>query len=371
MTLFLTSPVPHAAIDRPPTCSRRRLDESPCQALQPRALDFESCRDEVHQAAMAKLVAGNSRSVKQCLLEVGFTDSQANNRTMQSRVRRHVTKLRRRQEDLHGRDPTKSSSFPANTHLPKPLPRSRRQRQREFVPPTSVIFSNKRQMNSFGMPDSIDDDNVSVLTEGSGLFDDPMTSSTVSTVGTTIPTSIPREIHDIHSNIRSSDNFLTPTNSHGLHVEAISPRLSPVTTTRAVLELRNALQQQQLRVQQQLGSIYSTPLAFPNTLGKTDALIGSNLHRLLEQPRLPLIPNHIAAAATHEELLRQAALTTVTPVTSSRPLSALSSKVRLSDYYSSASRSSNELSSSFALSLSNMPPTATRASAKTTTSIFQ
>ena len=147
MTLFLTSPVPHSAIDHPPTCSRRRLDESPCQALQPRALDFESCRDEVHQAAMAKLVAGNSRSVKQCLLGVGFTESQANNRTMQSRVRRHVSKLRQRQEGIHGRVPTKSSSFPANSRLPKPLSRSRRQRQREFVPPTSVTFCNKQEIH--------------------------------------------------------------------------------------------------------------------------------------------------------------------------------------------------------------------------------
>ena len=352
MTYFLASPSAHAAIDHVPACSRRCLVGSPCQALQPRALDFESCRLEVHQAAMAKFGAGNSRSVKQCLLEVGFNDTQANNRTMQSRVRRQVNKLKQQHEE-HERDPARGAVVPRRSH---------KQRHRGFVPPVCVTFSNKQNLkqNVFGTPDATvvvdDDDDVSVLTEGSGFWEDPMTSSTVSTAGTTAATSIPPEIPDMQTSAPACRNLQSPCH-HGLR-NAVTPRsLSPVTT-RAILDLRNALQQQQrLQQQHRLGSLYSTPVTYPPGFFKGDTLVGSNqLHSLLEQTRLSLLSDGVTAEAlaTHQDLLRQAALMAVTP---SSPVEALSLKVRLPDISTSA------------VPLLTLPSAMTLAAA--TTSIFQ
>ena len=58
-------------------------------------LDIESCRQNIEQAAVAKLFSGTKISIRQCLLDAGVSEEQANNKTMQARVRRHVQKLSR------------------------------------------------------------------------------------------------------------------------------------------------------------------------------------------------------------------------------------------------------------------------------------
>jgi hypothetical protein len=60
-----------------------------------KALDIDSCRHDVQRAAIAKVVAGKNLPIRQCLLDAGFCEDQANNRTMQMRVRRQVQKLLR------------------------------------------------------------------------------------------------------------------------------------------------------------------------------------------------------------------------------------------------------------------------------------
>eukprot|EP00934_Nitzschia_sp_Nitz4_P004036 Nitzschia sp. Nitz4//scaffold93_size78505//32491//33261//NITZ4_005419-RA/size78505-processed-gene-0.101-mRNA-1//-1//CDS//3329560285//4026//frame0 len=58
-----------------------------------KALDLWACRLDIERAAAKKVQYGSSISVRQCLLEAGFDDSQASNRTMQARVRREVQRL--------------------------------------------------------------------------------------------------------------------------------------------------------------------------------------------------------------------------------------------------------------------------------------
>jgi hypothetical protein len=74
-----------------------------------KALDIDSCRHDVQQAAIAKVMAGKNLPIRQCLLDAGFCEDQANNRTMQMRVRRQVQKLLR---------PTTAEQFKQNEAFP-------------------------------------------------------------------------------------------------------------------------------------------------------------------------------------------------------------------------------------------------------------
>jgi hypothetical protein len=103
-----------------------------------KALHIDSCRYDVHRAATAKVLAGKSSSIKYCLLDAGFSEEQANNRTMQMRVRRQVQKLTKEKET-----PKKS------THTASSNSR---------LHPTSIQTCH------------IEDDEISVLTEPNGMY---------------------------------------------------------------------------------------------------------------------------------------------------------------------------------------------------------
>jgi hypothetical protein len=63
-----------------------------------KALDIDSCRQDIERAAVAKALQGSSLTFRQCLLQSGFSEDQASNRTMQMRVRRQVQKFKRQHE---------------------------------------------------------------------------------------------------------------------------------------------------------------------------------------------------------------------------------------------------------------------------------
>jgi hypothetical protein len=150
-----------------------------------KALDFDSCRNDIQRAALAKLVAGNTSSIKKCLLEAGFCDAQANNRTMQMRVRRHVQKLQDQQNPPH-----QQPQLPSNSNAIRRMKAAKA--KADFVPPSSIVFvptrrsvirSNRQQSQQHSLQDSEDhskegddqeeqvvfDDDISVLTEISDL----------------------------------------------------------------------------------------------------------------------------------------------------------------------------------------------------------
>lgn len=61
-------------------------------------LDIDSCRQDIEVAAVKKLFSGRKISIRQCLLDAGFCEDQASNKTMQARARRAVQKLSRQAE---------------------------------------------------------------------------------------------------------------------------------------------------------------------------------------------------------------------------------------------------------------------------------
>jgi hypothetical protein len=66
-----------------------------------KALDIDSCRQDIEVAAVKKLFSGRKISIRLCLLDAGFCEDQASNKTMQARVRRAVQKLSRQAESQH------------------------------------------------------------------------------------------------------------------------------------------------------------------------------------------------------------------------------------------------------------------------------
>jgi hypothetical protein len=117
-----------------------------------KALNIDSCRQGVERAAVAKLVAGKFISIKQCLLEEGFSEDQASNNTMQARVRRHVQKILRN----------------ANPSQQQQKPSKRMQR-----PPSCVTVLQS------------DHDDVSVLTNASGFHTTVTATTCTSNANTT------------------------------------------------------------------------------------------------------------------------------------------------------------------------------------------
>jgi hypothetical protein len=101
-----------------------------------KALHIDSCRYDVQRAAVAKVLAGKNLSIKQCLLNAGFAEEQANNRTMQMRVRRGVQKLTREQAT-----PKEKTTAAVSRLMPTSI---------ETCP--------------------IEDDEISVLTEPNGMY---------------------------------------------------------------------------------------------------------------------------------------------------------------------------------------------------------
>lgn len=132
-----------------------------------KALNLESCRNRIDIAAAAKLqqdlekgkkennkkrkrpaTTSNVLSIRECLLDVGFTENQASNRTMQTRVRRRV-------QELKHPEPKKQQKKPQRKQ------RKGATQKKEFPPsvsakvPSIVRFPSKYDN---------DDDDVSVLT---------------------------------------------------------------------------------------------------------------------------------------------------------------------------------------------------------------
>ena len=105
-----------------------------------KALHIDTCRYDVQRAAVAKVVAGRKSSIKQCLLDAGFAEEQANNRTMQMRVRRQVQKLTQEKETPKGKT-TSTTSGSASRLIP-----------------TSIETCH------------IDDDEMSAMTEPNGMY---------------------------------------------------------------------------------------------------------------------------------------------------------------------------------------------------------
>ena len=68
-------------------------------ASRTKPLDIESCRQDIEKAAVAKLLAKQRITIRECLLDAGFCEKQASNKTMQARVRRQIRKLSRRHAD--------------------------------------------------------------------------------------------------------------------------------------------------------------------------------------------------------------------------------------------------------------------------------
>jgi hypothetical protein len=122
-----------------------------------KALHIDTCRYDVQRAAVAKVVAGKKSSIKQCLLDAGFAEEQANNRTMQMRVRRQVQKLTQEKETPKG----KTTSTTASRLIP-----------------TSIETCH------------IDDDEISTMTEPHGMYGPtaPTTKSPALPPAVVIPT---------------------------------------------------------------------------------------------------------------------------------------------------------------------------------------
>mmetsp|Transcript_76001 Transcript_76001/g.114447 ORF Transcript_76001/g.114447 Transcript_76001/m.114447 type:complete len:259 (+) Transcript_76001:237-1013(+) len=189
-----------------------------------KALDIETCRNGVQKAATAKAASGRGISIRQCLLDAGFCEGQASNRTMQMRVYRQVQKLQ------------KGATAPVRRRQPK-----------EATVPSEVCF------NPF------DDDLVSVLTDGSGGFrrqQVPRSATPAETAG--LPTSIyvpppqpvsvsvassplrllPPEHHHRqqphhhrlnHEALRSSPNLFASVGAQSLHGTTLDPPIIPLS----------------------------------------------------------------------------------------------------------------------------------------------
>jgi len=117
-----------------------------------RAMDLNSCRQEIERAAATKVSSkGSSLSIRQCLLEAGFSSSQATNRTMQARVRREVQRLNQ------GRDRPQRTLFGGKGRAPVPF---------EITIPASfkdAVFAD--DFDNHLSDDTFDDDEISVLTD--------------------------------------------------------------------------------------------------------------------------------------------------------------------------------------------------------------
>jgi hypothetical protein len=184
-----------------------------------KALDIETCRKGVQKAATAKAASGRSISIRQCLLDAGFCEGQASNRTMQMRVWRQVQKQQR-------------------------VTLTRRRRTEQDVP-SEVCFSPS------------EDDLVSVLTGGSGGFRRhiPRSATPAEALPTAIhippPTPVPvsaansplllvpehhrqqqQQQHRHQEALRSSPNLFASA-AAPLHASTLDPPILPVANSLA------------------------------------------------------------------------------------------------------------------------------------------
>lgn len=109
-----------------------------------KAMELSSCRQDIERAAATKVQKGAAISIRQCLLEVGFDAAQANNRTMQARVRREVQRLSIGKRDVQSKLKKRAAAA--------------------SMPPME-IFAKPHKDNQ----DDDDDDGISVLTDASSL----------------------------------------------------------------------------------------------------------------------------------------------------------------------------------------------------------
>lgn len=153
MVAVTMSPVGGSSSPSSPPCSAAALHLSVSGG---RAMNLNSCRQEIELAAATKVSPrGSSLSIRQCLLEAGFSTSQASNKTMQARVRREVQRL------THGRE--KRAVYDGRISVPL-----------EIVIPTPSSLSPSGGGTAAGLADFLDgpisddifdDDDISVLTD--------------------------------------------------------------------------------------------------------------------------------------------------------------------------------------------------------------
>lgn len=207
-------------------------------------VDFDSCRNDVMRAAVAKVLSGKSTTIKQCLLHVGFTTQQASNRTMQMRVRRQVQKMVRdlQQEGANEDHPSPTAMMLAGlqqTAVPAQVSdtSSPEHSQQQQPAPTGPLYSvwpsavpcSQVQVPAWRTLSSSSDDEISVLTSSSsGLFARPLMPSMVA-FNERVP-SIPETVGTIESPEFAFGSFDINSlpEAHAVPVTSLHPDLAHV-----------------------------------------------------------------------------------------------------------------------------------------------